>query len=68
MKKFIKLLLMILLGIAGICFAGAAIYGALYREPSVIPGKYWWQACISSGVLSVWCFIGIKKVYDSWYE
>ena len=30
MKKFIKLLLMILLGIAGICFAGAAIYGALH--------------------------------------
>ena len=68
MKKSIKLLLMILLGIAGICFAGAAIYGALYWEPSVIPGKYWWQACISSGVLSVWSFIGIKKVYDSWYE
>ena len=27
MKKPLKLLLMILLGIAGICLAGAAIYG-----------------------------------------
>ena len=68
MKKCIKLLLMILLAVLGFALGGAAIYGALYREPSVIPGKYWWQACIYSGVLSVWCFIGIKKVYDSWYE
>lgn len=68
MKKSVKLLLMLLLGIAGIGFAIAAIHGALYREPSVIPGKYWWQACISSGMLSVWCFIGVKKVFNSWYE
>ena len=68
MKKCIKLLLMIFLAVLGFALGGAAIYGALYREPSVIPGKYWWQACISSGVLSVWCFIGIKKVYDDWYN
>ena len=68
MKKSVKLLLMLLRGIAGIGLAIAAIHGELYREPSVIPGKYWWQACISSGMLSVWCFIGVKKVFNSWYE
>ena len=65
MKKSIKLLLMILLGIAGICFAGAAIYGALYNIPHVHNRFKLW---IGLGVLSVWCFIGIKKVYDSWNE
>ena len=63
MKKFIKLLLMILLGIGGICFAGAAIYGALYNVPHV---HHRFKLWIALGVLSVWCFIGIKKVYDDW--
>ena len=35
MKKPLKLLLMILLGIAGICLAGAAIYG----KKSIISGN-----------------------------
>ena len=65
MKKSIKLLLMSLLGIAGICFARAAIYGALYNVPHVHHGFKLWEGL---GVLSVGCFIGIKKVYDSWYE
>ena len=63
MKKLLKLLLMILLGIAGICFAGAAIYGALYNVPHVP-----FQLLEGLGVLSVGCFIGIKKVYDDWYN
>ena len=66
MKKFIKLLLMILLGIAGICFAGAAIYGALHWHH--IPGTRSFKLLTGLGVLAVWCFIGIKKVYDSWHE
>ena len=65
MKKSIKLLLMILLGIAGICLAGAAIYGALYGIPQV---EYRFKLWIGLGVLSVGCFFGIKKVYDSWNE
>ena len=65
MKKSIKLLLMILLGIAGICRAGAAIYGALYNVPH---GPRSFKLLSGLGVLSVWCFIGIKKVYDSWHE
>ena len=65
MKKSIKLLLMILLGIAGICLAGAAIYGALYNVPHV-PHRF--KLLEGLGVLSVGCFIGIKKVYDSWNE
>ena len=65
MKKSIKLLLMILLGIAGICLAGAAIYGALYNVPHVL---HRFKLLEGLGVLSVGCFIGIKKVYDSWYE
>jgi len=65
MKKSIKLLLMILLGIAGICFAGAAIYGALYNVPH---GPHSFKLLDGLGVLSVGCFIGIKKVYDSWNE
>ena len=63
MKKSIKLLLMILLGIAGICLAGAAIYGALYNVPH---GHHRLKLCDGLGVLSVGCFIGIKKVYDDW--
>ena len=65
MKKPLKLLLMILLGIAGICLAGAAIYGALYNVPHV-PHRF--NLLEGLGVLSVGCFIGIKKVYDSWNE
>ena len=65
MKKPMKLLLMILLGIVGICLAGAAIYGALYNVPHV---RYRFKLLSGLGVLSVGCFIGIKKVYDSWNE
>ena len=65
MKKSIKLLLMILLGIAGICLAGAAIYGALYNVPHV---HYRFKLLSGLGVLSVGCFIGIKKIYDNWYN
>ena len=65
MKKSIKLLLMILLGIAGICLAGAAIYGALHNVPH---GHHRFKLWDGLGVLSVGCFIGIKKVYDSWHE
>ena len=65
MKKSIKLLLMILLGIAGICLAGAAIYGALYNVPY---GHHRFKLWGGLGVLSVGCFIGIKKVYDDWYN
>ena len=65
MKKSIKLLLMILLGIAGICLAGAAIYGALY---GVSRSHHAFKLKIGLGVLSVGCFIGIKKVYDDWYN
>ena len=56
---------MILLGIAGICLAGAAIYGALYNVPY---GHHRFKLLDGLGVLSVGCFIGIKKVYDSWHE
>ena len=56
---------MILLGIAGICLAGAAIYGALYNVPH---GPHRLKLWGGLGVLSVGCFIGIKKVYDSWNE
>ena len=65
MKKPLKLLLMILLGIAGICFAGAAIYGALHNVPRV---HHAFTLQVGLGVLSVGYFIGIKKVYDSWHE
>ena len=63
MKKSIKLLLMILLGIAGICLAGAAIYGALYNVPHV---HHRFKLLGGLGVLSVGCFIGIQKIYDDW--
>ena len=63
MKKSIKLLLMILLGIGGICLAGAAIYGALYN---VSYGHHRFKLWNGLGVLSVGCFIGMKKVYDDW--
>ena len=65
MKKSIKLLLMIFLAVLGFALGGAAIYGALYGVPrSHHAFKLW----VGLGVLSVGCFIGIKKVYDSWNE
>ena len=63
MKKSLKLLLMILLGIAGICLAGAAIYGALHWHH--VPGRRSLKLLAGLGVLAAWCFIGIKKVYDN---
>ena len=65
MKKLLKLLLMILLGIIGICFAGAAIYGVLCID---LKSRGLWRGSIYCGGLSVYCFIGIKKVYDDWYN
>ena len=50
---------MILLGIAVICFAGAAIYGALYNVPH---GHHRFKLWGGLGVLSVGCFIGKKSV------
>ena len=66
MKKLLKLLLMILLGIAVICFAGAAIYGALHWY--YVPGPRSLKLLAGLGVLAAWCFIGMKKVYDNWNE
>jgi len=58
MKKPLKLLLMILLGIAGICLAGAAIYGKnlSYQE---IKSVLFIPKAILLGV-------GIKMLYDAW--
>ena len=58
MKKSIKLLLMILLGIAGICLARAAIYGKnlSYQE---IKSVLFIPKSILLGV-------GIKMLYDAW--
>lgn len=58
MKKSIKLLLMILLGIAGICLAGAAIYGKnlSYQEIKTV-------LFVPKAILLV---IGIKMLYDAW--
>jgi hypothetical protein len=58
MKKPLKLLLMILLGIAGICLAGAAIYGKnlSYQE---IKSVLFIPKAILLG-------IGIKMLYDAW--
>ena len=66
MKKTHKLFLIMILGIAGICFAGAAIYGALHWHH--VPGQRSFKLLTGLGVLAVLCFIGIKKVYDNWYE
>ena len=52
-----------ILGIAGICFAGAAICGALHWYN--VPGQRSFKLLTDLGVLAVWCFIGIKKVYDN---
>ena len=58
MKKSIKLLLIMTLGIAGICFAGAAIYGKnlSYQE---IKSVLFIPKAILLGV-------GIKMLYDAW--
>ena len=58
MKKSIKLLLMILLGIAGICLARAASYGKnlSYQE---IKSVLFIPKAILLGV-------GIKMLYDAW--
>ena len=58
MKKPLKLLLMILLGIPGICLAGAAIYGKnlSYQE---IKSVLFIPKAILLGV-------GIKMLYDAW--
>ena len=58
MKKSIKLLLMILLGIAGICLAGAAIYGKnlSYQETK----------SVLFSPKAILLGIGIKMLYDAW--
>ena len=58
MKKSIKLLLMILFGIAGICLAGAAIYGKnlSYQEIKTV-------LFVPKAIL---LGIGIKMLYDAW--
>ena len=58
MKKSIKLLLMILLGIAGICLAGAVIYGKnlSYQEIKTV-------LFVPKAIL---LGIGIKMLYDAW--
>ena len=63
MKKTHKLFLIMTLGIVGICFAGAAIYGALHWHH--VPGQSSFKLLTGLGVLAVLCFIGIKKVYDN---
>ena len=65
MKKSIKLLLMIFLAVLGFALGGAAIYGALYNVPRSHHAFKLWEGL---GVLSVGCFIGIKKIYDNWYN
>ena len=57
MKKSIKLLLMILLGIVGICLAGAAIYGKnlSYQEIKTV-------LFVPKAIL---LGIGIKMLYDA---
>ena len=62
MKKIHKFLLITLLGIAGLCFAGAVIYGALYFYH--IPGKHSFKLLTGLGVLAVLCFMGMKRIYD----
>ena len=63
MKKTHKLFLIMILGIAGICFAGVTIYGALHWYH--VPGPRSFKLLTGLGVLAVLCFIGIKKVYDN---
>ena len=58
MKKSIKLLLMILLGIAGICLAGAAIYGKNLSYQEIKTVLFVPEAILLG--------IGIKMLYDAW--
>ena len=58
MKKFLKLLLMILLGIGGICFAGAAIYGKNLSYQGIKSVLFVPKAILLG--------IGIKMLYDAW--
>jgi hypothetical protein len=58
MKKSIKLLLMILLGIAGICLAGAAIYGKNLSYQDIKTVLFVPKAILLG--------IGIKMLYDAW--
>ena len=64
MKKFFKLLLMLLLGLVGLCLAGAAGYGALHHIPAWHERKLW----TGLGVLAVLCWIGVKKLYDDFND
>ena len=63
MKKTHKLFLIMILGIAGICFAGVTIYGALHWHH--VPGRRSFNLLKGLGGLAALCFIGIKKVYDN---
>ena len=63
MEKTHKLFLIMILGIAGICFAGVTIYGALHWYH--VPGPRSFELLTGLGVLAVLCFIGIKKLYDN---
>ena len=58
MKKSIKLLLMILLGIAGICLAGAVIYGKNLSYQEIKSVLYIPKAILLG--------VGIKMLYDAW--
>ena len=58
MKKSIKLLLMILLGIAGICLAGAVIYGKNLSYHEIKSVLYIPKAILLG--------VGIKMLYDAW--
>ena len=58
MKKSIKLLLMILLGLAGICLAGAAIYGKNL--------SYQKMKTVLFIPKAIFVGIGIKMFYDAW--
>ena len=58
MKKSIKLLLMILFGIAGICLAGAAIYGKNLSYQKIKSVLFIPKAILLG--------VGIKMLYDAW--
>ena len=53
---------MIFLAVLGFALGGAAIYGALYGVPR---SHHAFKLKIGLGVLSVYCFIGIKKIYEN---
>ena len=60
LSRLFHLLLMLLLGVVGLCLAGAAVYGALHNIPDWYGRKLW----TGLGVLAVFCWIGVKKLYD----